>query len=88
MTNDLKTLSKKAGDELQIHYVALSSLADKLLDGNSKKHDIDTQNPHKTPFGVQKIQAIALKSPPKTSKLRVSSQAPIRLTLNLSPSIC
>lgn len=41
MTNDLKTLSKKAGDELQIHYIALSDLADKLLQGNSKLHSID-----------------------------------------------
>jgi hypothetical protein len=39
--NNLLTLSKKAGDELQIHYVALSDLADKLLAGNSKLHSID-----------------------------------------------
>lgn len=38
---DLKTISKKAGDELQIHYVSLLSLANCFLEGNSKNHDMD-----------------------------------------------
>jgi hypothetical protein len=29
--NNLSELSKKAGDELQIHYIELSNLGDKLL---------------------------------------------------------
>jgi hypothetical protein len=39
---ELTAIAEKAGDELQIHYVSLSSLADKLLQGNSKKHDLGT----------------------------------------------
>lgn len=39
---ELTAIAEKAGDELQIHYVSLSSLADKFLEGNSKKHDIGT----------------------------------------------
>lgn len=39
---ELTTIAEKAGDELQIHYVSLSSLADKFLEKNSKKHDIGT----------------------------------------------
>ena len=39
---ELTAIAEQAGDELQIHYVSLSSLADKLLQGNSKKHDMGT----------------------------------------------
>lgn len=39
---ELTAIAEKAGDELQIHYVSLTSLADKFLDGNSKKHDLGT----------------------------------------------
>lgn len=42
MTTELTAIAEKAGDELQIHYVSLSSLADKFLEGNSKKHNLDT----------------------------------------------
>jgi hypothetical protein len=42
MMSELTAIAGKAGDELQIHYVLLSSLADKFLDRNSKKHDLDT----------------------------------------------
>jgi hypothetical protein len=36
----LTELATKAGDELQIHYVELSSLADKFLENNSKLHSM------------------------------------------------
>jgi len=39
---ELTAIAEKAGDELQIHYVGLSSLADKFLEGNSKLHNMDT----------------------------------------------
>jgi hypothetical protein len=41
MTSELTAIAEKAGDELQIHYVGLSSLADKFLDGNSKLHSME-----------------------------------------------
>jgi len=31
MTSELTAIAEKAGDELQIHYVGLSSLADKCV---------------------------------------------------------
>ena len=37
---ELTAIAEKAGDELQIHYVELSSLADKFLTGNSKLHSM------------------------------------------------
>jgi hypothetical protein len=44
MTNktqpELTAIAEQAGDELQIHYVSLSSLADKFLEGNSKLHSM------------------------------------------------
>jgi hypothetical protein len=42
MQSELTAIAEKAGDELQIHYVSLSSLADKFLEKNSKKHDLGT----------------------------------------------
>jgi hypothetical protein len=38
--NNLSELSKKAGDELQIHYIPLSNLGDKFLERNSKLHSM------------------------------------------------
>jgi hypothetical protein len=38
--SELSELSKQAGDELQIHYIALSNLVDKFLSGNSKLHSM------------------------------------------------
>jgi hypothetical protein len=37
---ELTAIAEQAGDELQIHYVSLSSLADKFLEGNSKLHSM------------------------------------------------
>jgi hypothetical protein len=37
---ELTAIAEQAGDELQIHYVSLSSLADKFLKGNSKLHSM------------------------------------------------
>jgi DNA modification methylase len=42
ISDPLQQLSENAGDELQVHYVSLASLADKFLSGNSKKHDMGT----------------------------------------------
>jgi hypothetical protein len=36
----LTELATKAGDELQIHYIELSSLADKFIENNSKLHSM------------------------------------------------
>jgi hypothetical protein len=38
---ELTAIAENAGDELQIHYVGLSSLADKFLEGNSKLHSME-----------------------------------------------
>lgn len=37
---ELTAIAENAGDELQIHYVSLNSLADKFLEGNSKLHSM------------------------------------------------
>jgi site-specific DNA-methyltransferase (adenine-specific) len=42
MTIELSAIAENAGDELQIHYASLSSLANCFLEKNSKKHDLDT----------------------------------------------
>jgi hypothetical protein len=38
---ELTAIAEQAGDELQIHYVSLGSLADKFLEGNSKLHSMN-----------------------------------------------
>jgi hypothetical protein len=40
MQRELTAIAEQAGDELQIHYVSLSSLADKFLGKNSKLHSM------------------------------------------------
>lgn len=52
-TSDLIALSQSVKDELEIHYISLSSLADKFLKGNSKLHSMSDLSKSITRYGFQ-----------------------------------